>query len=67
MKYRFEAIKEFREAIGYTQSFAADRAGIAYQQWQRWESGESIPSCENLCKIFDALYLPIDSMIFFFK
>ena len=67
MKFNFEAIKEFREAIGYTQAFAADRAGVAYQQWQRWEKGESTPSCENLCKIADALYLSIDSMVYFFK
>jgi len=66
MKYHFEAIKEFREAFGLTQAAAANRAGVAYQQWQRWESGEAVPSCDNFCLIFDALYLPVDAMERFF-
>lgn len=67
LEYDFTPIKEYREQFRITQAEAADRAGVAYQQWQRWESGESIPSAANLCKIANALNLCWDAMQLFFK
>lgn len=36
------------------QDQAAARAGVTVRQWQRWESGESVPYARNLSEVADA-------------
>lgn len=51
-----------REEIGHPdkhdkplpQDQAAARAGVTVRQWQRWESGESVPYARNLSEVADA-------------
>lgn len=66
--YKFNPahIKSKRELKGYTQSEAAERAEVSQQQWARWETGESSPSADSLCKIFYALKQSWSDMAWFF-
>lgn len=43
-----ERLGELREQSSLTQEQAAGRVGVTLRQWQRWESGESIPYPRNL-------------------
>ncbi len=47
-------LKEMRLQRGWTQQQAADKAGIARQQWLRLENAESGPRSETLRKIAEA-------------
>ena len=55
-------IKGFRLAADKTQQNCADYCGIAYQQWQRWESGQTIPSADVLGTIADCLDIEITDL-----
>lgn len=41
-------LTELREAHQLTQEKAAAHVGVTMRQWQRWESGESVPYSRNL-------------------
>lgn len=43
-----ERLTELREQHNLTQEQAAQRVGITTRQWQRWESGESMPYPKSL-------------------
>lgn len=43
-----ERLAQLREHSGLTQEQAAQKVGITHRQWQRWESGESVPYPRNL-------------------
>jgi transcriptional regulator with XRE-family HTH domain len=43
-----------RERHGLSQEQAAQRAGVTGRQWQRWESGESMPYPRNLSAVADS-------------
>lgn len=55
-------LTRLREEIGHPekageplpQDQAAARAGVTARQWQRWESGESVPYARNLSAVADA-------------
>lgn len=53
--YDYMTIKWIRTSKNLTQDYCAKRADVAYQQWQRWESGESTPSATALGDIALAL------------
>ena len=59
-------IKGYREFLNMSQTRAAELAGVNQQQWSRWESGESSPTVDNLCKIMDALMMGYDTIAFLF-
>lgn len=54
VKLRDDVGHPTREGEPLPQDQAAQRAGITYRQWQRWEAGESVPFARNLAKIADA-------------
>jgi transcriptional regulator with XRE-family HTH domain len=41
------------------QEEAASRAGVGYRQWQRWETGETMPHQSNLQQLARGLRIPI--------
>lgn len=43
-----ERLLELRERHGLSQEDAAHKVGITTRQWQRWETGESMPYPRNL-------------------
>ncbi len=47
-EYIAERLAELREQHSLTQEQAAGRVGVTLRQWQRWESGESMPYPRNL-------------------
>lgn len=51
-----QAIKNHREAKGYTQEFVAEKLGVSRQAVSKWEKGTTEPSTSNLfalAKLFD--------------
>ena len=51
-----QAIKNHREAKGYTQEFVAEKLGVSRQAVSKWEKGTTEPSTPNLfalAKLFD--------------
>jgi transcriptional regulator with XRE-family HTH domain len=43
-----ERLRELRERQGLSQEDAARKVGITQRQWQRWESGDSMPYPRSL-------------------
>jgi transcriptional regulator with XRE-family HTH domain len=49
-------VKQLRTGDGLTQKQVADKMGVAYQSYQAYEAGLTLPTLENflkLCEIFD--------------
>lgn len=44
-------LTELREVHGLTQERAAGQVGVTVRQWQRWESGKSVPYARNISAI----------------
>jgi transcriptional regulator with XRE-family HTH domain len=58
-------LRELRQIHGsderpLSQEDAAHRAGITTRQWQRWESGESMPYSRNLGKVAENFGVTVD-------
>lgn len=52
-------LKELRRQYGYTQAYIAQQMGIAYQSYQAYECGTSVPTLKNfikLAKLYDIAY-----------
>jgi DNA-binding XRE family transcriptional regulator len=65
-KFDGKLLKKYREETGLTQKQVAMLAQIDYQQWQRWEYGDSCPSADNLMMIASVLDIGL-STIFSYK
>lgn len=49
-------LKTLRKQAGYTQKEVAERIGVAYQSYQAYERGLTVPTLQNflrLAKLFD--------------
>lgn len=58
LKRKFGAyIKFMRGLVKFSQTAAADRAGLSRVQWNRIENGHDLPKFSNIPAIADALYL----------
>lgn len=62
-KFNGKLLRKYREIAGLTQKQVAELAQIDYQQWQRWEYGDSCPSADNLMMI--SLVLDVGMSTFF--
>jgi len=62
-KFDGKLLWEYRRSVELTQKQAAELAGVDYQQWQRWEYGDSCPSADNLMMI--ALVLDVGLSTFY--
>ena len=52
-------LKALRKQVGYTQTYVAEQLGIAYQSYQAYEWGISVPTLQNfikLAKLYDVSY-----------
>nr|WP_254657447.1 helix-turn-helix transcriptional regulator [Vibrio cholerae] len=57
-----ERLANQRKAINKTQAQMADEIGISLTSYKKYESGEGLPTMENLVKIADALEISIDEL-----
>ena len=54
-----ERLSELRERASLSQEDAARKVGVTHRQWQRWESGESMPYPRNLDKVASAFGISV--------
>jgi transcriptional regulator with XRE-family HTH domain len=54
-----ERLRELRELQGLSQEDAARKVGITHRQWQRWESGQSMPYPRSLDAVASAFGISI--------
>ncbi len=65
MKYLYKLpkkLKELREQYGYTQKFVAEKIGVAYQSYQAYELGVSVPSLEHFIQLADLFDVSLDEL-----
>ena len=55
-------LKEFREASGLKIAQVAERAGVPYETYRKWEKGDSNPNWEQLCKVAAVLHCSLDDL-----
>lgn len=67
LRFKHEMIREYRNALNMGQRHAAELAGVTQQQWSKWEYGTQTPSVDSLCKIMNALMMPLDSLLYIFS
>lgn len=46
------ALRDWRESAGLTQEQAGARVGVSRWAWHKWESGQHLPSREQMIQIF---------------
>jgi transcriptional regulator with XRE-family HTH domain len=52
-------LKALRKQYGYSQTYVAEQLGIAYQSYQAYEWGLTVPTLQNfikLAKLYDVSY-----------
>jgi transcriptional regulator with XRE-family HTH domain len=54
-----QRLRELRELQGLSQEDAARKVGITQRQWQRWESGESMPYPRSLDMVASAFEISV--------
>lgn len=54
-----ERLLDLRERHGLSQEHAAQRVGITHRQWQRWETGASMPYPRNLDAVASAFGISV--------
>jgi len=57
------AIRKRRKELGLSQEQLAEKAGVSYQQLQRYENGGSMMNVENVQRIAQSLQIPV-SLLF---
>ena len=55
-------LKEFREASGLKVAQVAERVGVPYETYRKWEKGDSKPNWEQLCRVADVLHCSLDDL-----
>jgi transcriptional regulator with XRE-family HTH domain len=53
------AIRKRRKKLGWSQEQLAEKAGVTFQQMQRYENGSTMLNVENVQRIADILGLPV--------
>ena len=56
-------LKELRESLGYTQAKMAEEIGFQQATYQRYESGDRMPSYDVLLRISDAFNVSVDYLL----
>jgi transcriptional regulator with XRE-family HTH domain len=57
-----EKIKEERNKMGYSQEKIAELVGVSRQAVTKWESGQSVPSMENLIALAGILEISLSEL-----
>lgn len=55
-------LREFREASGLKVAQVAERVGVPYETYRKWEKGDSNPNWEQLCRVADVLQCSLDDL-----
>lgn len=55
-------LREFREASGLKVAQVAERVGVPYETYRKWEKGDSKPNWEQLCRVADVLHCSLDDL-----
>ena len=63
MKRIGQILKDRRLQLGYTQEFAAEKAGISYSYYTKIERGEQLPSLEVCLHLAKTFRLSLDSWL----
>ena len=58
-----ENLKKCRESKGWTQSQAAEAAGVSFRSYQNWEIGGREPRLDALRKLADAFGVSADNLL----
>ncbi len=58
-----ENLKRIREAKGWTQSTAAQAAGVAFRSYQNWEAGTREPRLGALKRLADGFEVSADELL----
>ena len=58
-----QAIKNHREAKGYTQEFVAEKLGVSRQAVSKWEKGTTEPSTSNLFALAKLFDMPVEEFM----
>lgn len=58
-----ENLKMLREQYGYTMKYVADQLGIAYQSYQCYERGLTVPTLQNFIKLARLYDVSLDELI----
>lgn len=58
-----QILKDRRLRFGYTQEFAAEKAGISYSYYTKIERGEQLPSLEVCVQLAKTFRLSLDQWI----
>ena len=56
-------IKKYREKNGLTQEELSSMMNISRQSVSKWETGQALPSIDNLILLSDLLELPLDQLV----
>lgn len=56
-------IRNLRKLYGLTQSELGDRIGSPSITVRQWEAGKRLPKLQMLCKVADALGVPVSSLL----
>lgn len=56
-------IKKYREKNGLTQSALSSMMNISRQSISKWETGQALPSIDNLIMLSDLLDIPLDQLV----
>lgn len=56
-------IKKYREKNGLTQSALSSMMNISRQSISKWETGQALPSLDNLIMLSDLLEIPLDQLV----
>ncbi len=60
LNYRLKLLRKRKK---YTQAFVASKLGIAYQSYQNYERGLTLPTLENFVKLADLYEVSLDYLI----
>ena len=55
-----ERLKALRNQIGFSQEMVAERVGVSRQAVTKWESGQTIPTGENLAALAELYAISLD-------
>lgn len=58
-------IRELRHSAGWTRNHLAERIGTNSRSIENWESGVSMPSISNLCKLCKVFHTTPNAMLGF--
>lgn len=53
-------LEQLRRASGWSQYELANRAGVPRESVRCWESGETVPRWDRVCRLADALGVEIE-------